>query len=87
MTPEQEQTWRELAYRHRALSERLQLIADAVAERAAQSDISDVKRSDEQAFQASSMQAWEETMARIESLTDAQEKLLVEANLLPKRDT
>jgi len=82
MTPEQEHKLEDLNQRQRLLGQRLQRLADAMASKAFRRD-EGVTRSDDAQDDAAELRAWEETLGRIEEVTDEQEDLLRNAGILP----
>ena len=85
MTQEQEKQWQDLQDRRARLAGRLQRIADVMGNRAIRRH-QGVTRSDDAEQKAADVGLWEETMARIEEVTDKQEQLLQEAGILPRQD-
>jgi|ETNmetMinimDraft_28_1059901.scaffolds.fasta_scaffold10394_5 hypothetical protein len=85
MTPDQQKEWEGLQQRQALLSGRLQQIADAMGQMAIRRDRG-VTRADDLQVDAANVRAWEATMARIEQVTDEQERLLQDAGILNKKE-
>jgi hypothetical protein len=83
MTRNKEAKEEDLGLQQRLLAQRLQRLADAMANRAIRRHAG-VTRADDAENDAAELRAWKETLRRIEEVTAEQERLFQDAGILPK---